>query len=136
MNTEPFDEFESQLAAVRKGSAPSALRSAVLNDVDRELRASRWDRRLMRAAMLLLVIGVGFNTALVFDDARSESAFPRAAATARSREALIETAVVVSDSTDAATGRRFAEQWAAYSGRELTAQEVETLESLVTKDRG
>jgi hypothetical protein len=136
MNTEPFDEFESQLAAVRKGSAPSALRSAVLNDVDRELRASRWDRRLMRAAMLLLVIGVGFNTALVFDDARPESAFLGAAATARSREALIETAVVVSDSTDAATGRRFAEQWAAYSGRELTAQEVETLESLVTKDRG
>jgi hypothetical protein len=136
MKTEPLDEFESQLAAVRRNGVPAALRGAVLGGVERELRAGRWDRRLMRAAVLLLVIGVGFNTALVFNDARPGSAFPGAAATARSRDALLETAVVVSESTDAATGRRFAEQWAAYSGRELTAQELETLDSLATRDRG
>jgi hypothetical protein len=138
MNTEPFDEFESQLAAVRRNGAPAALRSAVLNDVDRELRASRWDRRLMRAAILLLVIGVGFNTALVLTDSTQQSAarLPGALATAPARSALLETAVVISESTDAATGRRFAEKWAAYSGRELTAQELEALDSLATRDRG
>ena len=136
MKTEPLDEFESQLAAVRAGSAPSALRGSVLSNVERELRSGRWDRRLMRAAVLLLVVGVGFNMALVIVDAPRQSTRPGSLATPRSRDALIETAIVVSESTDAATGRRFARQWAAYSGRELTAQEVEALDSLVTRDRG
>lgn len=133
---EPLDEFESQLAAVRASITPAALRGMVLSAVDRELRAGRWDRRLMRAAVLLLVVGVGFNAGLVLMDSRHESARPGSLAMPRSRDSLIETAIVVGESTDAATGRRFARQWAAYSGRELTAQEVEALDSLVTKDRG
>ena len=136
MNTDPLDEFEQQLAAARPLRAPAGLRQAVLSSVECELRAARWDRRLMRAAVLLLVVGVGFNTALVLTDSPQEITRPGSLATTRSRDSLIETAMVVSESTDAATGRRFAEQWAAYSGRELTAQEVEALDSLVTKDRG
>jgi hypothetical protein len=136
MDQEPLDEFESQLAAVHTSGAPAALRSTVLNDVERELRAGRCDRRLVRAAVLLLVVGAGFNTALVLKDSPPRNAWTGSLATARSRDAIFETALVVSESTDAATGRRFAMQLAAYSGRELTAQEIETLESLVTKDRG
>jgi hypothetical protein len=135
-DNEPLDEFESQLAVVRASGAPTALRGTVLSDVGRELHAGRWDRRLMRFAVLLLVVGIGFNAALMFMEAPRGNALPGSLAMPRSRDSLIETAIVVSESTDAATGRRFAEQWAAYSGRELTAQEVEALDSLVTKDRG
>lgn len=91
----------------------------------------------MRAAFVLLIAGVGLNTALVFMDSPNQGARrPGNVATARSRDAIVKTAIVISESTNAETGRRFAQQWAAYSGRELTAQEIEALDSLFTKDRG
>ena len=43
----------------------------MLDDVERELRAARWDRRLARAAVVLLVVGVGMNAALVLIESRT-----------------------------------------------------------------
>jgi hypothetical protein len=137
MTTEPLDDFESQLAVVRaSGAAPATLRITVLAGVERELVASRWDRRLMQAAVVLLVVGIGFNMALVLYDSPHDYRRPGSLATSRSHDTLIETAIVVSETTDVATGRLFAQQWAAYSGRELTKQEIEALDSLTVRDRG
>jgi hypothetical protein len=51
-------------------------------------------------------------------------------------KSLIDTAIVVAEATDANTGRTFARQLAALSGRELTDQEIASINAAVTRDRG
>lgn len=136
MDQEPLDDFERQLAATRPARAPSELRHVVLNDVERELRAARWDRRLAQAAVLLLVIGVGMNASLALVDSRPSD--PRAGQIANdhSHESLVETAIVIAEATDVETGRRFAQQMATLSGRELTDQEIAAIDAAANGDRG
>lgn len=124
MKTEPLDEFELQLAAVGRLGAPPELRRAVLRDVERELRAVRWDRRLARAAVVLLTVGIGLNAYQVLAPKNLATSHNRQIARADSSQSLIETAIVVAEATNADTGRLFARQWAAMSGRALTEREI------------
>jgi hypothetical protein len=142
MDTEPLDEFERQLASARHVGAPTALRGRVLSEVERELRAARWDRRLARAAVVLLVVGVGVNAALVFDgectvlDDGATRIAPRSQLAAKdSEQAIVDTAIIVAEATNGETGRQFARQLAALSGRHLTDQEIATIDA-ATRDRG
>jgi len=136
MDQESLDEFESQLAARQNAHAPSELRLVVLGNVDRELRASRWDRRLARAAVLLLVVGVGMNVSLALIGSQSNEPQVVRVASDHSEQSLVETAIVIAEATDAETGRRFARQLAALSGRELTDQEIEAISAAAKGGRG
>jgi hypothetical protein len=136
MDQEPLDEFERQLAATQPAGAPAELRLAVLNDVERELRAARWDRRLARAAAVLLIVGVGMNASLALMESRPHSSPSGQIGGDRGEDSLIETAIVVTEATDAETGRRFARQIAAMSGRELTDRELEAIDAAIKGGRG
>lgn len=110
MKTEPLDEFESQLATAGRSGAPTELRRAVLNNVERELRASRWDRRLARTAVILLAFGIGLNAYQALSPKEATTFRNRQIARAESSQSLIETAIVVAEATNADTGRLFARQ--------------------------
>jgi hypothetical protein len=64
MENEALEEIERQLTGLHPSAAPGALRAAVLAGVQRELRGARWDRRLARAAAVLLVLGVVLNVSI------------------------------------------------------------------------
>ena len=135
MNIEPLDEFEQQLATAQLFRAPDDLRSAVLNEVGREFRAARWDRRFARATAVLLIVGVGINASLAMLAPGSNNSQINQVAHDQSQQSLIDTAIVVAEATNAETGRNFARQMAALAGRELTDHEIATIEA-ATRDRG
>jgi len=56
--------IERQLTNLPLPSAPASLRSAVLKEVRRNLKAQRWDRRLARAAVALLAVWDRANAAV------------------------------------------------------------------------
>ena len=95
--------------------------------------AARWDRRLVRAAVLLLIVGVGMNVSLTLVGSRSPELRASHVVHDRTQESLVETAIVVAEATDAETGRRFARQMAALSGRELTDQETAAIDAAATR---
>jgi hypothetical protein len=112
-------EFQQRLICALQRSAPATLRAATLNEVQRELGAARFDRRLGRLAAAVLFVGIGLNAALVLrGDARSSDA-AEATMARGSQTALAQTAVVVADATDAETARRFVRQMAALGRWEL-----------------
>ena len=113
MNRNHSTNSNQQLAAAALERRAGRLAPAVLSDVERELRAARWDRRLARAAVVLLVVGVGLNACHVLSPTQVDAAPHRQIARADSSQALIETAIVVAEATNAETGRLFARQWAA-----------------------
>jgi hypothetical protein len=133
MSDEPLEEFERQFAAMQLSGSPAGLRGLVLRDVQRELRAARWDRRLARAAAVLLVIGVGMNVAMgIMSDgvgARRLDQGQQAVA----RPSLVDTAVVVAEATDAMTARHFARQMAAMAGRELSVDEAAAIDAAIRR---
>ena len=132
MNDESLKQIEQQVAANQSHGLPLELRGAVLGDVQRELRAARWDRRLARAAVVLLVTGVGMNVANARLSGTGGVTRPQVAGT-ESRKSLVETAIVVAEATDAATGSRFARQLAAMSGHDLTVDERTALEAALRR---
>ncbi|MEX2316189.1 MAG: hypothetical protein WD669_03490 [Pirellulales bacterium] len=141
MNDEPLEPFEQRLLSMRARQAPQQLRSSVLSEVQRELRRARWDRRFARAAAVLLVAGIGLNAAVVWRTAGPGHSLSANVARSNSRPWLVETAVIVAEATDAATGIRFAHQMAAMGGRTLTADESAALDAAVRQastngDRG
>jgi hypothetical protein len=135
MNDDLLAELEQQLSQVNPAGAPAQLRAAVLSDVSGELRAARWDRRLARAAVVLLVVGVGLNAALVWQGgSATESHRPQLAHQA-AEDSLIQTAIAVAEATNTETAQTFARQLAALRGRELTDQEIATI-AAANRDRG
>jgi hypothetical protein len=133
MNEESLERVERQLAQLRPRGGGSELRAAVLADVERELRASRWDRRLARAAAVLLMVGVGLNVAVGLRSDGAHDGSRQSMAQSSARQSLVDTAAVVAEATDAATGSRFARQLAAMSGRELTAEESAAVDAAVRR---
>jgi hypothetical protein len=129
MSDEFIEAVERQLAAARAKGAPTELRGAVLRGVHLELAATRWDRLLARAAAVLLAVGVGLNAAAGMQSLGSGGAKPSRVAQLESRESLLETAVVVAEATNAATGSLYARQLAAMSGQELTADEAAAIDA-------
>jgi hypothetical protein len=131
MDHESLSQIERQVAAVQMSGAPDALRATILSQTRGELRAARWDRRLARAAVLLLVVGICLNAAMAW-----QATVPRAGTRPQvvqsgQRQSLVDTAVVIAEATDAATGSRFARQLAAMSGRELTTDEAAAVDAAV-----
>jgi arginine utilization protein RocB len=135
MNDDSLTELEQQLSQARTAGAPSQLRAAVLSDVAGELRAARWDRRLARAAVVLLVVGVGLNAALVWQGGSTLEQPHRQLANDSAQDSLIQTAIAVAEATNTETAQTFARQLAALRGRELTDQEIATI-AAANRDRG
>lgn len=129
MNDEHVEQIEQQLAGVRPVGAPPTLRAAVLSDVQREVRASRWDRRLGRIAAVLLVVGVGLNVSIGMKSVRDSATM--IAAHERSRQSLIDAAVVVAQATDAHTGSHYARQLAEMIGQPLSDDEAAVVDAAV-----
>ncbi|HEY3392829.1 MAG TPA: hypothetical protein VGK58_08985 [Lacipirellulaceae bacterium] len=130
MNDESLDYIERQLRFGVLG-APPALRAAVLAGIRRELRAARWDRRMARAAAVLLIVGIGLNVSIGVHSLNRQDTRQQIART--SSQSLVETAVVVAEATDAATGMRFARQLAAMSGLELTSAEAAAIDAALQR---
>ena len=112
-----------------RAGAPPELRGAVLRDVQRELRASHWDRRLARVAAVLLVVGVGLNVSIGMKSVRDNANL--IADQGQSRQSLIDTAVVVAQATDADTGSHYARQLAAMIGQPLSDDEATVVDAAV-----
>ena len=130
MDGDSFDMVERQIAGVRAPDAPNELRAAVLRDVQRELRAARWDRRLGRVAAVMLVVGVGLNAAVARHSNRAQQSHLAAGST---RDSLIHTAVIVAEATDASTARQYARQFAALRGRQLSGEEAAAIDAAVER---
>jgi hypothetical protein len=126
MNEHEFQEIERQLRLTAPADAAPELRGAVLAQMQRELAAARWDRRLGRLAAVLLVAGVGLNAAMGLN---GESTGRATLAEAPSQESLVRTAVAVAAATDAETGRRLAQQMAAWSGQSMTNEQLRALDA-------
>jgi hypothetical protein len=132
MNDESLERIEWQIASARAVGSPVELRSTVLGEVERELRASRWDRRLARMAAVLIAAGVGMNTVIGLRTGMDDGRFAQPRGTDR-RPSLVDTAIVVAEATDVATAQRFARQMAAMSGRKLSADEAAAIDAAVRR---
>jgi hypothetical protein len=130
MSNESLEQIERQMAGLEPTNAPPELRAVVLQDVQRELRAARRDRRLTRAAAVLFIAGVMLNLSIGLRPAGSQAA-NQPVARSRHAQSLVDTAVVVAEVTDAATGRRFARQLAAIAGLDLTTAEAAAIDAAI-----
>jgi ABC-type Fe3+ transport system substrate-binding protein len=130
MSDEPIEHVERQLGGLRPATAPRAMRAAVLADVHRELRSSRWDRRLARVAAVLLIVGVGLNVAIGMKSLH-DSAHSVHVVRGRPRQSLVDTAVIIAQATDAQTGSQYARQLAAMIGQPLSDSEAAVVDAAV-----
>lgn len=133
MDSDDFDHIERRVSEVCGDYLPQELRAVVLGNVRRELRAGRWDRRLARAAVLLVGLGVGVNAAAVFhaDGARDSRIVKTRPA--EGEPGLIATAIVVARATDEATARQYARWLAAMSGHNLSVDEAAAIDRAVRR---
>lgn len=125
------DMLEQKLSSVRNVSAPSELRGRVLAGVHGELRAGKWERRFARIAVNLLVIGIGLNVAAGLLGDRSTVGTN--IASSRSEESLVKAAVAVAEATDSETGRKYALQLAAQTGRSLTPDQISAIDDAIKR---
>ncbi|HEX3599262.1 MAG TPA: hypothetical protein VHU84_03920 [Lacipirellulaceae bacterium] len=126
MNDESFEHIEQQIAALRPRGASVELRAAVLSDVQRELRAARLDRRLARAAVVMLVLGVGLNAVI---GTHTDRSVQRQMTSRATQNALVQVAVGVAEATDAKTARLYARQLAAMTGRALSVDDTAAIDA-------
>jgi hypothetical protein len=111
--SEPIDPIEQQFANLSRASAPVTLREAVLQDVGSQLRAQRWERRLLRIAVVMFVVGVALNASVSWF---AGSGFQGQKVAGYEPESLKQVAAAVAEATDAETGARFARQLALRCG--------------------
>lgn len=135
MDDQSIEKLEWQLAALKSTGAPATLRQAVLGDVDRELRSARWDRRLLRVASLLLVVGVALNGALVIRPKGDRNPSFDHVVRRDQSDPIVETAVIVAEATNAKTGGQFARHLAALSGRTLTSDDLAAIDAALENKR-
>jgi hypothetical protein len=126
--SESIDPIEQQLASLPNLPAPEKLRAAVLRGVERQLRAQRWERRLLRIAAAVFVIGFGLNLSVVWHDNQT---LPRGTVGKLNSDSLAQIVVAVSDATDAETGGKLARQIAALYGETLSEAQVAELQRQV-----
>lgn len=111
-------EVEVYLASLARSPTPPGLRDAVMADVRRELRSSRWDQHLARTAAALIAVGLTLNIATAWN-AGSAVAVRR---DPTSQALFVRTAATIAQATDAETGRRIARQLAAWNGLAATRE--------------
>ena len=133
MEKDSIENIEAKLAQLPIPSAPFELRQAVLSHVHRELATARWDRRLGRATMVLLILGVGLNASGGLHWPQPATRQRNQLVHDRSRESLVETAVNVAEATDASTASRFARHLAAVAGWTLTDDELLTIDAAIQR---
>jgi len=131
MNNDPLEPLEQQLAQSRQSKAPEAMRTPVLAAVHRELAAQRWERRLARAAAVLLVAGIALNWTVGL---RGERTASRRMEIAAKPEVIVEVAVVVAEATDAETGNIFAQHLATLSGTTLSNEQAAAIEQAIKRN--
>jgi hypothetical protein len=120
MDDSTLDSIERQLANSPVANAPAELRHLVLTNVRDQLKTQRWDRRLGRAAIVLVIVGIALNATAGW----RSSAPPVKSSFVESRpDAITRTAVFLAEATDAETAREFARHLAALSGRTLSPQQ-------------
>lgn len=124
------DMLEQKLAEMPTATAPPELRNRVLAGVHDELRVAKWERRLARAAVVLLAVGIGLNASVGLQGNRPLNA---QIAVDRSRESLVNAAVAVAEATDPETGRQYARHLAAQSGRPLTPDQVNAIDKAIER---
>jgi hypothetical protein len=127
---ESFDRIEQQIRSVRPLGSPVELRSAVLAGVQQELRSAQWDRRLVRAAAFLLVVGVGMNAAFLLP---KRAASPQLSAGKPKQDSLVQVAISVAEATDLQTGQRVAHRLAAMAGRRLSIGELAAMDAAIER---
>ena len=130
MSDNSFNMIELQIAGVGAPAAPRELRAAVLGDVQRELRAARWDRRLARAAVVLLVVGLGLNAAMRLPRHAPSSRF---LAATPNPESFAQLAISVAEATDIQTGRQVARRIATMTGQPLSGEDAAALKGGVER---
>jgi hypothetical protein len=123
--------LEDQLARCTPAGAPTELRGVVRTQVQRELRAARWDRRLSRAASVLLVLGVGMS-GLVH---RLYPLTPAGPSTRPTPQAIGRLAATVAAATDIDTARQFARQMAALQGWSSQGEEMKTIQRIFQRSQ-
>jgi hypothetical protein len=133
MNDNQNDPLETLISGEHATSVPSDLRTAVLSQVDRQLRTCRWERRLTRATVLLLFIGIALNAKLGWEG-EGHSAVNYAQNT--TQEKLIEVGVSVAETTDVETGSQFVNHLAAFSGTNLTRAQASSIEKAIQERIG
>ena len=116
---------EDQLARWRPDGAPAELRTVVLGQVRRELRAACWDRRLARAAAVLLVVGVVMNVAIIWQHSGPAGGH---VPTRPTPQTIGELAATVAEATDIETGSLFARQMAALGGWPASGEDASIIE--------
>lgn len=119
---ETKDPVESRIQRIGRPAAPRHLRAAVLDQVQRELRAAHWDRRLFQMAVTLLSVGVGAVLGT------TQWYAPRMTHHAPSQTSLTEAAISVASASDPEQGTLFARYLALMSGVPLTPVEFAALE--------
>jgi hypothetical protein len=134
MSDEHLEQVERQIASMPTIGSPTELRDKVLARMNWEFRAARWDRRLARTAVVLLVVGVGMNLAMGLRPNDSPSGRVASHRPAEARQSLVETAVAVAQATDASTALQFARQLAAMTGRELTPDESAAIDAALQRN--
>jgi hypothetical protein len=130
MNDHEFENLERQLASQPLSGAPQNLRTAVLDDVHRELTAARWDRWLGQVAGMLLIAGVGMNASIGTWPVDDSSPNVRLASMPNT-DALTDIAASVANATDAETGQRFAVQLASLAGWSLSREQATAIDSAI-----
>jgi hypothetical protein len=130
MEDELRDPIEDQLRSLSARDLPQELRCSTLASVNRQLATSRWERRFVRATLILLLFGVSLNVRFGSTQVHSSTSQFASKSTAKH---LIEVGVTVAEATDAETGTRFAHQMATLAGSRLTSQQVTALEQAIQK---
>jgi hypothetical protein len=138
MNTslDPFDDsVEAQLACLQPSVAVDGLREATLAQVRRELRASGWDRRLGRVAMVLLVLGIGMNVATIDKPSATPDEGQLAARPSieTTTESIVALAVTMAEVTDIHTASIFARHLAVFNGFPLGSEQAEAIEQEIDR---
>jgi hypothetical protein len=130
---EPIDTnprlVEQQLVRWATEGAPDELRAVVLRRVRRELRAARWDRRLVRAAVVLLSLGVGMNLVV----AGGQGVSPDRTAASPTAHEIGELAANLADATDVETASVFARRMASLGGWPERGEDLNTLEQEIRR---
>jgi len=123
---EQFDDsVEVRLTRFTPHVVAEDLREATLDRVRRELRSSRWDRRLGRLAVVLLVVGFALNVATA---RRPQRLLIGGEHVARpSAETIAEAAVSMGEATDFETAAAVGRHLAALNGFPPASHETEAV---------
>lgn len=127
-NSDDLELIERQLTNLPLPSAPASLRSAVLTDVHRNLKAQRWDRRMGRTAASLLVVGIGMNAMIGW---RNALPAPNQTVAEFMPSAITQVAVVMADVNGIEMACQITRHVAALRGTALSQQQEAAIQSLI-----